>query len=76
MKAWDVLPVALPGAGGRPVAPVGAEVTSGAYNPYGGKRVQLAWLRYSTSQRRVARPYGLPARPSDPACPVRPAACR
>ncbi|GAA3500526.1 hypothetical protein GCM10019016_076320 [Streptomyces prasinosporus] len=71
-----MLPVALPDTGGRPTAPVGAEVTSGAYNPHGGKRVQLAWLRYSTSQRREAGPYGLPARPSDPACPARPAACR
>ncbi|GAA2538761.1 hypothetical protein GCM10010398_26700 [Streptomyces fimbriatus] len=71
-----MLSVALPDAGGRPVVPVGAQVTPGAYNPYGGKRVQLAWQRYSISQRRVAGPYGLPARPSDPACPARPAACR
>ncbi|GGV20245.1 hypothetical protein GCM10010293_15860 [Streptomyces griseoflavus] len=76
MRAFDALSVVLPDAGGRP-APAGAEVTPGTYNPYGGKRVQLAWLRYSTSQRRAARPSGRPARLSDPACPVRPAAaCR
>jgi hypothetical protein len=76
MKAYEVLPAVLPDAGGRPVAPAAAEVTPGTYNPYPGKRVQLAWLRYSTSQRRVARPSGRPARHSDPACPARPAACR
>lgn len=71
-----MLSVVLP-EGGRPLAPAAAKVTPGAYNPYGGKRVQLAWQRYSTSQRRAARPYGRPVRPADPACPARPAAaCR
>ncbi|GAB2804498.1 hypothetical protein GCM10027073_41470 [Streptomyces chlorus] len=59
----------------RPV-PGAVNVTSGTYNPHGGKRVQLAWLRYSTSQRRAARLYARPARLSDPARPVRPVACR
>ncbi|GGW73823.1 hypothetical protein GCM10010340_60190 [Streptomyces griseoloalbus] len=72
----DVLSVVPPDADARPVAPAAAKETPGTYNPYGGKRVQLTWLRYSTSQRRVARPFGRPARPSDPACPARPAACR
>ncbi|GGX14084.1 hypothetical protein GCM10010297_39510 [Streptomyces malachitofuscus] len=72
-----MLSVVLPDAGGRPAAPAAAKVTPGTYNPYGGKRVQLTWLRYSTSQRRVARPSGRHARLSDPACPARPAAaCR
>ncbi|BCL29657.1 hypothetical protein GCM10017557_45160 [Streptomyces aurantiacus] len=56
-----------------------------AYNPDGGPRVQLAWLRYSNSlrfsgppdrahsHRRTARPC---VRPADPERPVRPAACR
>lgn len=71
-----MLSVVLP-EGGRPLAPAAAKVTPGTYNPCEGKRVQLAWLRYSTSQRRAARPYGRPARPADPACPARPAAaCR
>lgn len=70
-----------PAAGAPGVSPsttVGAKVMPGTYNPYGGKRVQLAWLRYSTSQRRAVRlsvPVP-PARLSDrdwPACPV---ACR
>lgn len=77
MRACEVLSVVLPDADGWPVAPAAAHVTPGAYNPYGGKRVQLAWLRYSTSQRRVARSSVRPARLSDPACPARPAAaCR
>ncbi|GAA2260952.1 hypothetical protein GCM10010415_24370 [Streptomyces atrovirens] len=72
-----MLSVVLPDAGGRPATPAAAKVTPGTYNPYRGERVQLAWLRYSTSQRRAARPYGRPARLADPACPVRPAAaCR
>ncbi|EFE68080.1 predicted protein [Streptomyces viridosporus ATCC 14672] len=76
MRASDVLSVVLPVTGGRPTAPVGVKVTPGAYNPYGGKRVQLAWLRYSTSQRRVAGPSVLPVRLSDPVGRVRPVACR
>ena len=84
MRAFDARSVVLPDTR-QPVAARGAyeggvagvKVMPGTYNPDGGKRVQLAWLRYSTSlRRRAARPYGRPARPSDPACPVRPAACR
>ncbi|GHH91138.1 hypothetical protein GCM10017779_15950 [Streptomyces capillispiralis] len=71
-----MLSVVLPDAGGRPVSPAAAKVTPGTYNPYGGERVQLTWLRYSISQRRAARPSGRPARPYDPACPARPVACR
>ncbi|CAM5709255.1 hypothetical protein SHIRM173S_11403 [Streptomyces hirsutus] len=56
--------------------PGAVNTTPDAYNPHGGKRVQLAWLRYSTSQRRAARLYARPARLSDPARPVRPVACR
>lgn len=76
MRVFGVLSRMLPGTdGGRPAQ--GAEnVTRGTYNPQGGKRVQLAWLRYSTSQRRAARLYARPARLSDPARPVRPVACR
>ncbi|MER7487809.1 hypothetical protein ABTY20_18255 [Streptomyces sp. NPDC126497] len=77
MRAFDVLSVVLPDAGVRPAGPAAANMTPGAYNPCRGERVQLAWLRYSTSQRPAARPYGRPARLADPACPVRPAAaCR
>ncbi|GAB2454767.1 hypothetical protein GCM10027162_59250 [Streptomyces incanus] len=57
-------------------APGAVNVTSGTYNPHGGKRVQLAWLRYSSSQRRAARLYARPARLSDPVRPVLPVACR
>lgn len=54
-----------------------AKETPDAYNPHGGKRVQLAWQRYSNSRwRPAARPYGPPAAPYDPATPARPAACR
>ncbi|GAA3567276.1 hypothetical protein GCM10022295_56500 [Streptomyces osmaniensis] len=75
MWAFDARSVVLPRV--RAGADVGAKVTSGTYNPPGGTRVQQAWQRYSTSVRRPAvRPYGRPAGPSDPACPVRPAACR
>ena len=77
MRAFDVLSVVLPDAGGRAATSAAAKVPPRAYNPYEGKRVQLAWLRYSTSQRRVARPSGRPARLADPAPPARPAAaCR
>ncbi len=76
MRAFDALPVVLPDAGGRWTVPDGADVTPGTYNPYGGKRVQLAWQRYSTSQRPVARRSGRLAARSGPAWPVRPVACR
>ncbi|GGQ02076.1 hypothetical protein GCM10010233_17850 [Streptomyces pseudogriseolus] len=76
MRAFEVLSVVLPDAGGRWTAPVGAHVTPGTYNPYGEKRVQLAWQRFSTSQRPAARPSGRPAARSGPAWPVRPVACR
>lgn len=76
MRAFGVLSRVLPGTeGGRP-APGAVNVTRDTYNLHGGKCVQLAWLRYSTSQRRVARLYARPARLSDPAGPVRPVACR
>lgn len=59
------------------VALADAKVTPDAYNPHGGKSVQLAWQRYSNSQwRPAARLSGRRAAPSDPACPARPAACR
>lgn len=59
------------------VALVDAEVTPDAYNPHGGKCVQLAWQRYSNSQwRPSARPCGRREPYSDPVRPARPAACR
>jgi hypothetical protein len=86
MRVFDALPVVLPdtrrvgddagqvGGDGRHVCGLSVSsdvnVTADAYNPQGGKRVQLAWLRYSTSLRHAARPYGLRVGP------VRPAACR
>ncbi len=72
MSVFDALPVVLPDTrrvGGLFVSS-DINVTVDAYNPDGGKRVQLAWLRYSTSLRHAARPYGLRVDP------VRPAACR
>lgn len=71
MRAYDALPGALPV--GLGVARPDANVLPVAYNPDGGKQVQLAWQRYSNSQLRAAQPC---ARPAGPACPVRPAACR
>src|SRR5690606_30502071 len=76
MRAMEALSAVLPDAGGRPPVPAGAKGPPGTYNPYEGKRVQLTWLRYSTSQRRGARLSARPARHSDPVRPVRPAACR
>lgn len=56
---------------------VDAKVLPDAYNPYGGKCVQLAWQRYSNSPwRPSARPSGRRAAPSGPVRPARPAACR
>lgn len=76
MRAFDARSMMVPDAR-RPVAPRDAKVTPGTYNPDGGKRVQLAWLRYSTSLRQgAARLYARPVRPFDPACPARPVACR
>ncbi|GAA3800426.1 hypothetical protein GCM10022403_038400 [Streptomyces coacervatus] len=76
MRAFDARSVALPDTG-RPAAAHDAKVTPGTYNPDGAERVQLAWQRFSTSKQRPAvRLYGRSARRSDPACPVRPAACR
>lgn len=72
MRVFDALSVVLPDTrrvGGLSVSS-DVNVTADAYNPQGGKRVQLAWLRYSTSLRRAARPYGLRV---DHVCP---AACR
>ncbi|GAA2934706.1 hypothetical protein GCM10010478_39980 [Streptomyces erythrogriseus] len=76
MRAFGVLSVVLPDAGGRWTVPVGADVTPGTYNPPGGKCVQLAWQKYSTSQRPVARRSGRLAARSGPAWPARPVACR
>ncbi|WP_314224995.1 NAD-binding protein, partial [Streptomyces zaehneri] len=43
---------------------------SDAYNPHGGKCVQLAWQRYSNSHwRPAARPFGRREPSSDPVCP-------
>ncbi|GAB2736305.1 hypothetical protein GCM10027072_34060 [Streptomyces bullii] len=88
MRAFNALSDVLPDASRRP-ATADAKVTPGTYNPDGGERVQLAWQRFWTSpplstslergdpHQRAARPYGRPARRLfDPACPVRPAACR
>jgi hypothetical protein len=79
MRVFDALPVVLPdtrrvggdsGRVGGPFVSSDVNVTADAYNPQGGKRVQLAWLRYSTSLRHAVRPSGLRVDP------VRPAACR
>ena len=78
MRVFDALSVVLPDTrrvGGDTGRVGGLSVssdvneTADAYNPQGGKRVQLAWLRYSTSLRHAARSYGLRVDP------VRPAAC-
>ncbi|QNP71189.1 hypothetical protein IAG44_18255 [Streptomyces roseirectus] len=54
-----------------------AKVTADTYNLLRGTGVQLAWLRYSTSQRRrAAQPCVRPAGPPAPAPAGRPAACR
>ncbi|GGK74492.1 hypothetical protein GCM10010094_39360 [Streptomyces flaveus] len=71
MRAFDALSGALTFASGG--ARPDANVMPVAYNPDGGKRVQLAWQRYSISQLRAARPC---AHPVGPACPAGPAACR
>ncbi|GAB2863487.1 hypothetical protein GCM10027074_33430 [Streptomyces deserti] len=77
MRAFDAPSVVLPDAVRPSTATVGANVTPGTYNPDGGTRVQQAWQRFSTSLwQRAARPYGPARRLFDPACPVRPVACR
>ena len=71
MRAYEALAGALSVAPG--VARPDANVMPVAYNPDRGKRVQLAWQRYSNAQLRAAQPC---ARPAEPAWPARPAACR
>ncbi|GDY64630.1 hypothetical protein SAV14893_040230 [Streptomyces avermitilis] len=73
MRAFDALSVAL-GSARAGVQP-DANVMPVAYNPGGGKRVQLTWQRYwnSPRYRQGAQPF---VHPADPACPARPAACR
>jgi len=58
MRAFGSASVVLPDVKVMPVA----------YNPDGGKRVQLAWQRFSNSPSYV--------RSADPVCPACPAACR
>jgi hypothetical protein len=63
------------GAGASAGVNPGANVMPVAYNPDGGKRVQLAWQRFSNSPRY--RPGARPCvHPADSAAPACPAGCR
>ncbi|GGR84059.1 hypothetical protein GCM10010252_23470 [Streptomyces aureoverticillatus] len=63
MGAFDASSRAVPAAAARAATTASAvcggqamhNATPDAYNPDGGKRVQQAWQRYWTSQRRAAR---------------------